>query len=242
MLPRSSATAMLTAWFLGVAASAAAAEMEHVHRGHAHDTMREADGPAPTVALEATPDGLGGYNLHIAAGNFRFSPERAGTRTESVEGHAHLYVNGVKKARVYGPWFYLPDDWLAAGDNSVRVTLNDNVHTVWAVDGKPVAAEVVLTKSGAFDGTVIELEIGDGPAETIAVAQGAAVRLVLHAPEGTELHLHGYDLTGTAGSGSPVTITFDAHHVGRFPIEAHGIEDDLGRSEKVVAYIEVRSE
>jgi hypothetical protein len=90
--------------------------------------------------------------------------------------------------------------------------------------------------------TVIERTLGEGPSETIVVNQGAAVRLVLHAPAGTELHLHGYDLGGVAGHEAPVIMTFRAHHLGRFPIEAHGIEDVLGRGEKALAYIEVRSE
>jgi hypothetical protein len=210
--------------------------------GHAHDKMREAKEAPPTVALEVTPDSVGGYNLHLVTVNFRFSPDKAGTGTEGVEGHAHLYVNGEKKARVYGPWFHMPDGWLAAGENTVRVTLNDNVHNVWAVGGKPVAAEVILTKAGALKATVIERTLGKGPADTIVVTQGAAIRLVLHAPAGAELHLHGYDLTGTAGPDAPVIMTFDAHHLGRFPIEAHGIDDLLGRAEKVLAYVEVRPE
>jgi FtsP/CotA-like multicopper oxidase with cupredoxin domain len=96
--------------------------------------------------------------------------------------------------------------------------------------------------SGAFEGMVVERTLGNGPPETITVRQGISVRLVLHAPEGTELHLHGYDLAGTAGAGAPVVMTFHASHVGRFAIEAHGIADALGRSEKALAYVEVRPE
>ena len=87
---------------------------------------------------------------------------------------------------------------------------------------------------------MIERTLGGGPAETIVVSQGATVRLVLHARAGTELHLHGYDLAGTAIDGSPVMMTFHAAHSGRFSIEAHGVQDALGRTEKVLAYLEVR--
>jgi hypothetical protein len=96
--------------------------------------------------------------------------------------------------------------------------------------------------AGDFQGIVIERTLGKGPIETIVVAHGAAVRLVLHAPTGTELHLHGYDLAGAAGPVAPVIMSFRAEHLGRFPIEAHGIEDVLGRKEKALAYIEVRAE
>jgi hypothetical protein len=188
------------------------------------------------------PDRLAGYNLHVVTEDFRFSPENTGIETGDVEGHAHLYVNGEKKARVYGPWFHMPGGWLTEGDNTVRVTLNDNLHNVWSVDGEPVASEVVLSKAGDFKGTVIERNLTEGPAETIAVTRGTSVRLVLHAPEGTDLHLHGYDVTGTAAPGAPIIMTFDAHHLGRFAIEAHGVEDALGRKDKALAYIEVRPE
>lgn len=81
-----------------------------------------------------------------------------------------------------------------------------------------------------------------GTSETIVVTQGTAVRLVLHAPAGTELHLHGYDLGGIAGSGAPVVMTFRAKHAGRFPIETHGAGGVLGSRHQALAYVEVRPE
>ena len=97
-------------------------------------------------------------------------------------------------------------------------------------------------KPGRSEMTMVELTLGGGPAETIVVRQGATVRLVLHAPAGTQLHLHGYDLAATAVDGSPIVMTFHAAHSGRFSIEAHGEQDALGRTEKVLAYFEVRPE
>lgn len=96
--------------------------------------------------------------------------------------------------------------------------------------------------AGRSEATVIERTLGDGPAETIVVSQGKTVRLVLHAPAGTQLHLHGYDLAGTTTDASPVVLTFHADRAGRYPIEAHGVQDLLGRTAKALAYIEVRPE
>jgi hypothetical protein len=96
--------------------------------------------------------------------------------------------------------------------------------------------------TGPSEATVIERTLGDGPAETIVVSQGTTVRLVLHAPAGTQLHLHGYELAGTATDASPVVMTFHADHPGRYPIEAHGVQDVLGRTDKALAYLEVRPE
>lgn len=100
------------------------------------------------------------------------------------------------------------------------------------------------TGNGWADNGVAEIErtLGEGRAETIVVSQGTSVRLVLHAPAGVELHLHGYDLSGTAGEGAPVVMSFRADHTGRFPIEAHGQQDLLGRTASALAYLEVRPE
>lgn len=103
-------------------------------------------------------------------------------------------------------------------------------------------AQVSAANTGEFEGLVIERTLGGDTSETIIVARGAAVRLILHAPVGTELHLHGYDLSGTAAGGAPIIMTFDADHLGRFPIEAHGVADLLGRTDRALAYVEVRSE
>jgi hypothetical protein len=237
------ATAVLSAVLLTAPVAWAGSEKSHVaHAGHSHKhEMREAEGPAPKVTLKAIEDTGGGYNLHLVTENFRFSPENTGTATDAVEGHAHLYVNGVKKARVYGAWFHLPGDWLTEGENSVVMTLNDNVHNHWAAEGERVASELVLTKAETFEGTLIERTLGAGDAQTIVVAKGGAVRLVFHMGEATDLHLHGYDLTGTAAPGTPALFTFDADHTGRFAVVAHDDEGVLGRKEVPLAYIEVRS-
>ena len=97
----------------------------------------------------------------------------------------------------------------------------------------------ITEDSGSAEVTVIERTLGDGPAETIVVRQGTTVRLVLHAPGGTQLHLHGYELAGTATAASPVVMTFHADHAGRYPIEAHGVQDVLGRTDKALAYLEI---
>ena len=80
-----------------------------------------------------------GWNLHIATTNFRFAPERANAPHRPGEGHAHVYVDGRKIARVYGPWFHL--DALPPGGATVAVTLTANDHRTLAVAGRPLRAE-----------------------------------------------------------------------------------------------------
>lgn len=230
---------LVTAFVICVAGGALAGASGHLH---GHEEMRDAGVPAPQVSLKVTEDAVGGYNLQIVSRNFKFSPEHTGMATDAVEGHAHLYINGVKKARVYGDWFHIPGDWLNAGENKVRVTLNDNAHAVWAADGIPIAAEAVVTKAGAFAGEEISETLALDNVKTIRVTQGAEIRLILHANEALELHFHGYDLSAEATPESPAIFTFHAYHAGRFPIEAHGIKDALGRKDKALVFVEVRTE
>ena len=59
------------------------------------------------------------------------------------EGHAHVYVDGEKAARIYGPWFHLGA--LPPGEVTLGVTLNANDHSLLAVSGRPLKAEKTIT-------------------------------------------------------------------------------------------------
>ena len=74
---------------------------------------------------------MSGWNLHIETENFSFSPENASLAHIDGEGHAHVYINGVKLGRFYGPWVHLDD--LPEGEVTVEVTLNANDHRFLAV-------------------------------------------------------------------------------------------------------------
>ena len=110
----------------------------------AHDTLTEAGIPAPELTLMLHPDGAQSRNLHIGITNFEFAPEAVNGPHVPGQGHAHIYVNGVKVARAYGPWMQL--DALPKGEHTIRVTLNANDHTQLAVDGEPIeaTAQVVI--------------------------------------------------------------------------------------------------
>ncbi|MGK7654234.1 hypothetical protein ACSQ76_18045 [Roseovarius sp. B08] len=111
---------------------------------HDHGDMLSvpAGADAPKLEIEVTPDPSAGWNLHIMTENFRFSPENASRDHVPGEGHAHVYANGVKLARVYGPWVHL--DTLPEGEVELEVALNSNDHRPLAVDGAPVAQTVTL--------------------------------------------------------------------------------------------------
>ena len=106
---------------------------------HDHSTLRSmaADASAPSLAVHAMRDPASGWNLHVITENFTFSPQNASRDHVPGEGHAHVYINGVKLGRFYGPWVHL-DNW-PEGEVTVEVTLNANDHRPLAVSGVPLA-------------------------------------------------------------------------------------------------------
>ena len=124
----------------------------HGHGGHDHGVMEpfvipEGE-PVPTVALAVKADPVAGWNVKVDADNFTFAPEELETPGDWNAGHAHLYLNGKKVARLYGPWFHLTG--VEPGEHLLRVTLNTNDHR----DLK--AGEVLVEASTEF--TVPEAE------------------------------------------------------------------------------------
>ena len=98
---------------------------------------------APTLELRAVKDTAAGWNLHIVTTNFRFAPERVDAPHRPGEGHAHVYVDGRKAARIYGPWFHLGT--LPSGKVTLGVTLNANDHSLLSVSGRPLKLEKTIT-------------------------------------------------------------------------------------------------
>ena len=124
--------------------SATAAEQAHTHK-HGHNQIEVSTmADKPSVTLQAKRDAMGGWNIHIETINFRFAPENVNGHPTAGEGHAHLYVDGMKVTRVYGPWFFLSE--LPAGTHSLEVTLNANDHSGFVLKGEPVADSIDITQ------------------------------------------------------------------------------------------------
>ena len=99
--------------------------------------------PIPALSVVATPDTVSGYNLYLDTENYTFDPASVNQAPMPNTGHAHLYVNGEKVARLYGPWFQLDGHHMVPGENLVQVTLNANDHREWSNQG--VTIEDVIT-------------------------------------------------------------------------------------------------
>ena len=108
-----------------------------------HDTPLDVPADdAPQVSIMLMPDPKSGYNLQVMTKEFAFAPQSASGDHVAGEGHAHVYVNGVKLGRLYADWYHI--EALPKGDVTVSVTLNANDHRVYAVNGQPVSASTTV--------------------------------------------------------------------------------------------------
>lgn len=116
---------------------------DHGDGEHDHSKMTEVAGPAPGLEIVVHPDGPRSRNLEIATENFTFAPGSVNGPHVPGEGHAHVYLNGVKIARAYARWFHLSA--LPKGEHQLRVTLNANDHAQLAVNGTAVEATTTFS-------------------------------------------------------------------------------------------------
>ncbi|PCH67786.1 MAG: hypothetical protein COC12_11005 [Rhodobacteraceae bacterium] len=120
-------------------------DMKNMNMAHSHSAGLAIpnDENAPTLEIAVIKDLMSGWNLHVMPANFRFAPEHASQPHVAGEGHAHVYVNGTKIARLYGPWMHLTD--LPKGNANIEVVLNSNDHRPLSVEGTPVSATRSIT-------------------------------------------------------------------------------------------------
>jgi heme/copper-type cytochrome/quinol oxidase subunit 2 len=74
----------------------------------------------------------------------------------------------------------------------------------------------------------VSIESGSMSPKEISVNQGDTVTLRVSTDEPTELHVHGYDLEQEVEPDREAEIDFEADLTGRFEIEDHETEKDLG--------------
>lgn len=109
---------------------------------HAHDDILQVGADtAPTVSIQLHAEPGGGWNIEVLTENFTFSPEHVSQEHVEGEGHAHAYVNGIKVARLYGPWMQVPA--VRSGD-VVAITLYSNDHKALAVGLKSITTSVTI--------------------------------------------------------------------------------------------------
>ena len=91
--------------------------------------------------LTITKDSMSGWNLYISTKNFEFTPSKVGSTHIAGQGHAHLYINGKKAARIYSNWFHLPK--LEYEINELEITLNSNAHTTMTLNSSSISLKLI---------------------------------------------------------------------------------------------------
>ena len=119
--------------------------------GHSHALETVEAENHMSVSLRVEQDAIEGGNLYVETDGFTFAPQDAGGSHVAGQGHAHVYVNGVKVGRIYGEALQLGN--LAAGENEVQVTLNANNHAAYTIDGEAVKATTVINIEESKGGT-----------------------------------------------------------------------------------------
>ena len=95
------------------------------------------------IDLSAEVEEDGGVHVNIVTEGWRWAPEEVNLEPAPGAGHAHIYTDGVKLSRVYGPHYYLPG--LEQGMCKLRVALNDNSHNALTFEGNPAEATAMVT-------------------------------------------------------------------------------------------------
>ncbi|MEU4515489.1 hypothetical protein AB0G05_38845 [Nonomuraea wenchangensis] len=207
------------------APATAAAGTPHVHGDHQTRDVPATE--APSVRLEVRPDSESGWNLHLVTDRFTFTPDSVGGAALPGTGHAHLYLDGKKIARLYAPWHHLAAEAVPAGTHTLTVRLSADDHTLWSSAGKPVESSATIegSQQAANQPTRIDVRISGRtvtpPPGRVEIEEGAKVRLEVTADRTDTVHVHGFDLERPLTPGIPAVIEFTADRSGLFEVETH---------------------
>lgn len=113
--------------------------------------------PIPALSMQLNQDAMSGYNLVLMLKRYTLIPPPANVLSMAdlmtatinktsgfVEGHAHLYINGVKIQRIYGENIHIPQAYFKSGINTVSVTLNNHGHMYWVANKKKILSTIYL--------------------------------------------------------------------------------------------------
>jgi len=100
--------------------------------------------PSPQIQLNAT-DGFDtdGSEIVVTVENFDFTLIDESAPHVANQGHAHVYLNGLKLGRIFEPSFSLGP--VVEGSYDLKVALNSNNHSPYMTNGAAVAATLSFT-------------------------------------------------------------------------------------------------
>lgn len=134
------------------------ASAEEIIMDHSHLPINvPADSPIPALSLYLVKDLMSGYNLTLKVQRYTLIPPpedissmmglmeaRINPKSGFIEGHAHLYINGIKIQRIYGEHIHIPQHLFKNGINTVSVTLNNHGHMYWVSEGKQILSTLYV--------------------------------------------------------------------------------------------------
>ena len=178
------------------------------HHGSTEPGTIESEVPI-SIYFTTEVDDKGSVDIQITTEGWLWTPDNVDGEHVPGEGHAHIYVDGVKIDRVYGPSYYL--EGLEPGERQVRISLNSNSHDELTYGGKAVEATSLVTipetahqamQMKSEDTAEAEAEAGHSHgAEMITGVTGLEQTIlveVTHVPSGAKrnMSLHAFDEPG----------------------------------------------
>lgn len=102
--------------------------------------------------------------------------------------------------------------------------------TTTETSSSAVASAPVAITQHAYEMVIEHGAKRSGP-EVMQVTEGDEVTLTLRSDHADELHVHGYDLHAKVKAGVPTVLNFKANRTGRFTLELHHSNVELGALE-----------
>jgi hypothetical protein len=107
------------------------------------------DTPIPKIELTVFRDVMDGVNVHIEVANYVLNAPDLATKSliseeGFLQGHAHVFVNGTKRQRLYGKDIHIPKSWLKDGVNQVAISLNSHQHENWVSNEHNIVGSIFL--------------------------------------------------------------------------------------------------
>ncbi|KMW59150.1 hypothetical protein AIOL_004131 [Candidatus Rhodobacter oscarellae] len=135
----------VTLWFERAGRVAARARISG-GAGMSHDALHVVpeEETAPTISMQLSQKGpTGPWEGQLTVENFSFAKDAVDGPHQPGQGHAHLYLNGLKLGRLFTTEFTIGE--LPAGTYEVVVVLNTNDHRSYATGRVPVLASETIT-------------------------------------------------------------------------------------------------
>lgn len=85
----------------------------------------------------------GGVHVVADTEGWHWAPEGVNGANRDGAGHAHIYADGVKLSRMYGPYHYIQS--LPPGSHEIKVSLNSNDHSELTWEGRLLEASDTVT-------------------------------------------------------------------------------------------------